>query len=1173
MSQKMFQNTVESRFIKSLLSNTPLPIYDVVQDYDYIIDSMIYTHGCNIIKCTKTGYLGKDATFDLVDEFTLGEYNPKYSYKFYSLTNEYDSYTHKELGNFIRAYKGKTGVNLLPFYNCWCGEYISNLVVNDLGVTTHKDSAYKTLIVPIRFDTVYTIVADTPSNVKLVPVFLRNNSLLKVDVGASEEDLTEKLFKLNGYKQLSSMSYKDPKAVEISLVDMSEYNKKLFKRHEKYLNLMIQFASSTTTTFVALEGNYTNNECYKIYNAQDQTKLISDKIQYETMLNPSEWTANEDNNIAVINNEVTSTILPYDSSDYKFGVTHKMDNTLDKDHKYLFGYNINRSNIVPMNISYGSVRTEHINNLTLTGNSTQVTTTGVNLFNKNSITRKAYISNTDGLVHESTQSTTPYCASDYMILPDDATYIYITATGQTASRYGAFYDTDKKYLSGFTFTADTYKQVPTGAKYVRATFNVMCLDLVQVSATRTKQQYEEFSNGFASPSINYAQDVISNDDVYITPTEGNLFGGDAFANLAIACRGTFDKETRVAQIPGNSLQFRIFYDKFKPNTQYTLFLSGYNSSSTSNASNLTVYYDDGTSADINFLVDDKEGIKVYVSKEGKTITKILGRYISGVSYFNVDRCGLMEGVHTVDEFVPYTHKITYKDTELELNLAIGTLNVTTGDVTTASSGRYNVTKDIIPLQQGKRYKVKILESTHPIKYYGMAYYYLDGRYDKRYAQQYALVNNEFVITVPYGYNGMRFRFDTVSSYSTVSIKSIKIYEIVDSESIYFDYVLRSSSGVHDTIDINPDGTGTFTQRIRHFIDQSGSWSTTYFPTVIKSFTAANYADSSKKNYFCNYFDKSLLDVQSNGSGIKIDVTGIFDTADDFVAFAQAKLAENKPITIDYVLKEPVVTQLSKEQVQMVLSINKITKNTYIVNNPIDVDLDYKWSKSPEFVTESLTQIDNEKTNTWYEQLGCLTTSTDSVNTLEVYPVNSEVVPGWNKQILNAGDTYKLKNLYTIDLTKLYGAGLEPNIVTENEFNNDIDLQMQYTTYYNYLVHIKQEVMSYISSPEKIHEAFIDQALTSQLSLLQLSTLSQYPYADTLIQYLIDNVITNVETIENNVKFAQSYIGKQTGIWTIDTRRGLYTKYMNNKNVPHIDVTGYVDKNMESAIIAGGNSNG
>lgn len=60
MKQKFFEKTIQSDFIKSLLYNTPLPVYNTCRVGDYLIKGISYVYNRQIIKCTQSGYLCND---------------------------------------------------------------------------------------------------------------------------------------------------------------------------------------------------------------------------------------------------------------------------------------------------------------------------------------------------------------------------------------------------------------------------------------------------------------------------------------------------------------------------------------------------------------------------------------------------------------------------------------------------------------------------------------------------------------------------------------------------------------------------------------------------------------------------------------------------------------------------------------------------------------------------------------------------------------------------------------------------------------------------------------------------------------------------------------------------------------------------------------------------------
>lgn len=69
MKQKFFEKTIQSDFIKSLLYNTPLPVYNTCRVGDYLIKGISYVYNRQIIKCTQSGYLCND--FKILQEWSV----------------------------------------------------------------------------------------------------------------------------------------------------------------------------------------------------------------------------------------------------------------------------------------------------------------------------------------------------------------------------------------------------------------------------------------------------------------------------------------------------------------------------------------------------------------------------------------------------------------------------------------------------------------------------------------------------------------------------------------------------------------------------------------------------------------------------------------------------------------------------------------------------------------------------------------------------------------------------------------------------------------------------------------------------------------------------------------------------------------------------------------------
>ena len=60
MFQKFYSDTLGSRYIKSLLAQTPLPVFESVVDGDQIIAGCYYVYKTFIIQCNTTGVIMVD---------------------------------------------------------------------------------------------------------------------------------------------------------------------------------------------------------------------------------------------------------------------------------------------------------------------------------------------------------------------------------------------------------------------------------------------------------------------------------------------------------------------------------------------------------------------------------------------------------------------------------------------------------------------------------------------------------------------------------------------------------------------------------------------------------------------------------------------------------------------------------------------------------------------------------------------------------------------------------------------------------------------------------------------------------------------------------------------------------------------------------------------------------
>ena len=182
MFQEFFTDTVQSKFIKELLYKTPVPLINSVVSGNYVLSGFNYVYGDAIIECTKSGILGEEngAKYIIVRRaYELGDKILGVTENYISEYNYYDTDTHYKLGNLLRVIRDTSGVNLMPYYNCFGYRGLSGFHMVDtkdnnlwkgISVIDGTDDSVKLLSVPIKFGKTYTIAIDSPLGLRMAPV-------------------------------------------------------------------------------------------------------------------------------------------------------------------------------------------------------------------------------------------------------------------------------------------------------------------------------------------------------------------------------------------------------------------------------------------------------------------------------------------------------------------------------------------------------------------------------------------------------------------------------------------------------------------------------------------------------------------------------------------------------------------------------------------------------------------------------------------------------------------------------------------------------------------------------------------------------------------------------------------------------------------------------------------
>lgn len=276
MKQRFFVDTIESSFIKNLLHSTPLPIFNTITDGEYIFEKKAYIYKKQIIKCSKSGYflhtpedqIGAVLSEQkIVGQFVFGKDIPQITERFHSKYSYYDTNTHEWLGQYLRCYRDIFNINLMPFYNCYSGRYLSGYKLKDDGIYEDlRSTTYKIYQVPIKFNRTYTIAVDSEYAVHLCPAFIKGGSFVQMNMGGEKFDLTER-FLYAAYDSGSgilltshhSTSFVKPFTFKVDITDFnsSAMSGVRIQDYEKDLYLLIQVASNNESSLVVLEGDYT----------------------------------------------------------------------------------------------------------------------------------------------------------------------------------------------------------------------------------------------------------------------------------------------------------------------------------------------------------------------------------------------------------------------------------------------------------------------------------------------------------------------------------------------------------------------------------------------------------------------------------------------------------------------------------------------------------------------------------------------------------------------------------------------------------------------------------------------------------------------------------------------------------------------------------------------------
>lgn len=306
MYTKFYDNTIETKFIKQLVSNTNVPFISTWKPGDFAIRGMIYLTKDAIWRCNHTGFpdsinaicdtnthettLSNDgktpigegvdvAYFTRISPYVFGQEYYNITGRYQSKILGYDADTHFYLGQYLRMMRDIFDLDMMPFYNCYCGETLSGVDFDQYGVYTRShNSFYKVLSVPVRFGKKYMVAINSELPIELITVVYGRKGLM-IDKTNNLNDIDEGVGK-STYRKIQKCNFSHPFMYETKswhqlynnyikgkygkleessddakIIDDSKYDQGL-GQFEKYLRLLIKIPSNNTSSVVVIEGDY-----------------------------------------------------------------------------------------------------------------------------------------------------------------------------------------------------------------------------------------------------------------------------------------------------------------------------------------------------------------------------------------------------------------------------------------------------------------------------------------------------------------------------------------------------------------------------------------------------------------------------------------------------------------------------------------------------------------------------------------------------------------------------------------------------------------------------------------------------------------------------------------------------------------------------------------------------
>lgn len=354
MYTKFYDNTITTKFIKNLVSKTNVPFISTWKPGDFAIRGMLYLTRDAIWKCQHTGFpasidsvctkdthnatlykrtdinsigdvhhssevqelTGQTASniryFTRVSPYVFGKEYYNITGRYSSNVLGYDATTHLYLGQYLRMMRDVYDLDLMPFYNCYANEVITDIDFNDqakveiISNKKNQNSIYKILSVPVRFGKTYMLALNSETPIEVMCIIYGKKGLLQTlttnlndsySASGIPTDTTYKKFQRMQFK--TPVLYKTPNWTQVYnkylaaqaggidysadldfIIDPDSYYDQTLGQFEKNLRLIIKVPKTNKSSIVVIEGDYPVIACQEPDDIANNYKNITWSNQY-----------------------------------------------------------------------------------------------------------------------------------------------------------------------------------------------------------------------------------------------------------------------------------------------------------------------------------------------------------------------------------------------------------------------------------------------------------------------------------------------------------------------------------------------------------------------------------------------------------------------------------------------------------------------------------------------------------------------------------------------------------------------------------------------------------------------------------------------------------------------------------------------------------------------------